>query len=303
MDDPVRRSLRATRSSGLTSPEPVTAPTLSSWPTDIEPPARSHEQAAETASNSGDYSGRVRVATETTICTELVATGTPHQQRQPRTPTGRAQPSPSPSAKSHETSGRRSVGRPRDDRVDVAVRDAAQRVFLKHGWAKFTFESVANEAGVGKPALYRRWPSREALLIDCLKGIEAPLVPDLGSFKEELRLLASEFLKYVLNTDGAVFFRLLAESIASSEIAPLLTKIYNEPRSKANREITIRGIQRGEVKRGTSPSMVAEMVSGAALFHYLYTPPEVRRKIADNVDEYSDKIVDLVLAAVAVEKS
>jgi AcrR family transcriptional regulator len=229
--------------------------------------------------------------------TESTVTGTPHQQRALRS---RSAP---PSAKPHETSGRRSVGRPRDDRVDVAVRDAAQRVFLKHGWAKFTFESVANEAGVGKPALYRRWPSREALLIDCLRPIEAPLVPDLGSFKEELRLLASEFLKWVLDTDGTLFFRILAESVANSDISQLLSNVYNQPRSRANREITIRGIQRGEVKPGTSPSMVAEMVSGAALFHYLYTPPEGRRKIANQIDEYSDKMVDLVLAAVAVEPS
>jgi AcrR family transcriptional regulator len=225
-------------------------------------------------------------------------TETPNQQRKPRAAKRTTASLP---AKPQEAPGRRSAGRPRDDRVDAAVRRAAQTIFLKYGWAKFTFESVANEAGVGKPALYRRWPSREALLIDSLNPIEAPLVPDLGSFEKEIRLLASEFLKWVINTDGAVFFRFLAESVNNSEISQLLQEVYSASRGRANRQITIRGIERGEVKPGTSPSMVAEMVSGAALFHYLYTPPELRGKIAAHADEYCNKIVDLVLAAVAVE--
>jgi AcrR family transcriptional regulator len=185
----------------------------------------------------------------------------------------------------------------------VAIRAAAQRVFLKHGWAKFTFESVANEAGVGRPALYRRWPSREALLVDCLEPIEAPLVPDLGSFESELRFLASEFLKWVVNTDGLMFFRLLAESMIDSDISWLLIPLFREPRSKANRDIAIRAIERGEIKHGTSPSMVAEIISGAALFHYLYTPPERRGQIAERIDEYSDALVATVMTAVCVKKT
>jgi AcrR family transcriptional regulator len=195
----------------------------------------------------------------------------------------------------------RAPGRPRDGRIDGAIRSAAQRVFLKYGWSKFTFESIANEAGVGKPAIYRRWESREALLVDCLKPIDAPLVPDLGSFVEELRLLASEFLRWMLDTEGALFFRSLAESMVNSDISHLIDTTSAQVRARANREITIRAIKRGEVKPDTSPSMVAEMVTGAALFHYLYTPPNHRTDIRNRIDMYADQIVKTIMVAVYID--
>ncbi|MEU2592368.1 helix-turn-helix domain-containing protein, partial [Streptomyces albidoflavus] len=62
----------------------------------------------------------------------------------------------------------RRPGRPRDAARDDALLDAARQVLLRDGYAGLSMEKVATLAGVGKPTLYRRWPSRAALVADAV---------------------------------------------------------------------------------------------------------------------------------------
>ncbi|MGI5518247.1 helix-turn-helix domain-containing protein [Streptomyces sp. CA-106131] len=58
----------------------------------------------------------------------------------------------------------------------------------------------ANRAGVGKPAVYRRWKSKEEILIAALSVTEVPLEPiDTGSVCEDLVTLARIVLKHQLS--------------------------------------------------------------------------------------------------------
>ncbi len=50
------------------------------------------------------------------------------------------------------------MGRPRDHRVDVSVLDATRILLLEGGLAAVTVAAVAARAGVGKAAIYRRYP-------------------------------------------------------------------------------------------------------------------------------------------------
>lgn len=56
----------------------------------------------------------------------------------------------------------RVVIRRRGAALEAAILEAA-RAELELGWARFSVERVAERAGTGKAALYRRWPNREAL--------------------------------------------------------------------------------------------------------------------------------------------
>lgn len=48
---------------------------------------------------------------------------------------------------------------------------AALTVYGEVGWAGFTLDAVARRAPVGEAALYRRWPTREALLLAALERL------------------------------------------------------------------------------------------------------------------------------------
>ena len=43
--------------------------------------------------------------------------------------------------------------------------DAARSLLAEKGFAGTTVEAIATRAGVGKATIYRRWPTREALLL------------------------------------------------------------------------------------------------------------------------------------------
>src|SRR5690606_19250929 len=56
------------------------------------------------------------------------------------------------------------VGRPREERVDAALATAVRQLLIEFGYQKLTVDLIANRAGVGKPAIYRRYRSKAELI-------------------------------------------------------------------------------------------------------------------------------------------
>lgn len=62
----------------------------------------------------------------------------------------------------------RTRGRPRDPAIDDAALVATRELLAEVGWDRTTMVSIAERAGVGKPALYRRWPSKAQLVFEAV---------------------------------------------------------------------------------------------------------------------------------------
>lgn len=60
------------------------------------------------------------------------------------------------------------VGRPRDATIDDAVLDETLRQLAVDGFAALSIASVAAGAGTSRPAVYRRWPDKESLVVDAI---------------------------------------------------------------------------------------------------------------------------------------
>lgn len=65
---------------------------------------------------------------------------------------------------------RRGPGRPRDQHVSTAITDAALRQLAQLGYGKVTMESVANEAGVARATVYRRYRDKADLITAAIAG-------------------------------------------------------------------------------------------------------------------------------------
>ena len=59
----------------------------------------------------------------------------------------------------------KAAGRPRDASIDVAVLDAVSELLENSGYSALAVEKVARRAGVSKTAIYRRWPTRQQLVL------------------------------------------------------------------------------------------------------------------------------------------
>jgi AcrR family transcriptional regulator len=58
---------------------------------------------------------------------------------------------------------------------------ATLRTVHELGYARATVDRIAVEAGVAKTTIYRRWPSKGELIVDCLLDAFGPLPPADGS--------------------------------------------------------------------------------------------------------------------------
>ena len=81
-------------------------------------------------------------------------------------------------------------GRPRDPRTDDAIMAATRRLLTDVGYEQVSMESIAREAGVSRPTIYRRWPSKAHVVFEAAFGTAAGgagLVSRTGDFEVDLR--------------------------------------------------------------------------------------------------------------------
>lgn len=186
------------------------------------------------------------------------------------------------------------AGRKRDPRVDAALREAALDLYATHGWLGFTFEAVARAAAVGKPAVYLRWSSREQLLEDALASLEFPRPPALGSFAEELHDLAHQLADWWLDGRGRITMRMLVESASFPEVAAIYDRVVRRPGAAAARTLGKRAVARGELPPNTDASVIAELLTGGILTHFVFTRERKSgRKAA--VHAHADTLAEAVL--------
>ena len=195
----------------------------------------------------------------------------------------------------HKSSG---AGRPRDPDLEQRVQDAVIEIYSEVGWPALTFDAVARRAGVGKSALYLRWPTKERLLLDALAAQTLPIgLTDTGSVREDLVHFAQQMAEFYQGQNGLVTLRVSLEAITQPE---LLASVQQQGSTSilAARALVHRGIARGELPEGTSATLVTDIIAGAVLNHVLATPVGLREQMVKQLDRYIEDLVDLVLAGV-----
>lgn len=98
-----------------------------------------------------------------------------------------------PLGQAQDTAARRRPGRPRTA-DDAAIAGAVLQALVERGYDGMTVDHVARLAGVGRATLYRRWPTKTAMVIDALgRGrFPTPEDPDTGDPRADfLSLLRS----------------------------------------------------------------------------------------------------------------
>lgn len=183
-------------------------------------------------------------------------------------------------------------GRPRSARAHQAILTAAVALFIGEGFEGMSVEAVAARAGAGKSTIYRRWSSKEELVIDAVADViaEAPR-PDTGSVREDLVQLARE-LNGLMTAPitGAIFPRMAPEVARNSRLGRLYGERVIQPRRAILAEALQHGIERGELPENADVELAVDLLVGRLLLRRLtgrLQPPE------SNLPE---RPVDVVLA-------
>lgn len=180
-----------------------------------------------------------------------------------------------------ETPGATAVrrGRPRNADLDRAVIETVLTL-LGDGvtFAEMSMEGIARAAGVGKATIYRRWPSKEALLFDVLATMEVPLPePARRSVREDLATALGSVRKHNVAKRESTLMRNMQSQIQSS---PELWQRYYDTfivsRRRVLGEILERGIANGEIRAelGADLDLLIDMVVGPLLTRTFQRPDD-----------------------------
>lgn len=81
----------------------------------------------------------------------------------------------------------RPPGRPLNPSLDDQLLTATQELLIEEGYERLTMDAVARMCGASKSTIYRRWPSKTALVVAAAAALfQAPDVPDSGDLREDL---------------------------------------------------------------------------------------------------------------------
>lgn len=144
---------------------------------------------------------------------------------------------------------KRSPGRPRDESADRAILAAAQRQLADVGFSRMSIESVAAEAGVTRPTVYRRWRTKEDLATAAISTLEIPrpaAARDDTWAAVEAELV--HFRRSLERPNGmSMIGMVLLEEQRVPELAALFRERVVEPRRARLADLLRRGIDRGEI--------------------------------------------------------
>lgn len=188
----------------------------------------------------------------------------------------------------------RRAGRPRSLQADRAIIEATLEVFAESGAEGLCIEKVAAKAGVGKATIYRRWPGKEALLLDAIGAMRSPLPKPKGeSVREDLAALVDAIGRESGDPRRArQFALLLGEGAAYPRLLERYVETVVEPRREVVRSVLKRGVATGELREETNVEAAVDMLTGAVLAR-----PRTGRDRADR--GYARRVVDELLIGLA----
>jgi AcrR family transcriptional regulator len=144
------------------------------------------------------------------------------------------------------------LGRKRDHTRDPEILDAALDVLSETGYDGMTIDMVAARAKAGKATLYRRWPSKDELVLDavvCMKSrdIDLAALPDTGTLRGDLVAMIRPPSIRDSERKLKVMAGIASMIARSPELAAAAQEALVEPRASANRIFFRRAIERGEI--------------------------------------------------------
>ncbi len=185
------------------------------------------------------------------------------------------------------------AGRPRNAELDQAISRATLELLDEVGYGRLTLEHVARRAGTTKPAIYRRWPNRQRLVLAALAArLGSAEAPDTGctlcDLDECLKVFVAAFKRMPPDVLGPLF----ADCAHDPELrAAFAATLFDPPRTAVKQTLDrahARGDLRDDVDRELILDLIGSLVHYRALFGH-----------APNSDVEIERAVEALLQGIA----
>jgi AcrR family transcriptional regulator len=172
-------------------------------------------------------------------------------------------------------------GRPRDPQVDAAIVDAVLAVLAAVPYSKMRMDDVAQRAGVAKTTLYRRYPSKVAL-------VRATLEQYLTRFtfldSSDVEAVLSDITRqqvdeFATGAPGAALSNVCAEANHNPELAAVVRHAFRAKRKELARVLR-RGIADGQLRADLDIELMLDLLLAVFPYRLLVSGEPVPRDLA-----------------------
>lgn len=154
--------------------------------------------------------------------------------------------------------------------LERAILEATLEQLSTVGWAGLTMEGVAAGAQTGKAAVYRRWPSKEDLVVDALQAGLPKLdsAPDCGGVREDLLQLCRQMREAMFSRPGFALRAVLHEcdSVTAERFHGVIFDGVIGPSVELIKEVVRRGVERGEVRAEATNPFVCDVIPAMMMY-------------------------------------
>lgn len=196
-------------------------------------------------------------------------------------------------------------GRPPDPNMEAKVFRAALEVYVESGWVGFTIDAVAARGRVGKAAIYRRWASKEALLVAAIRAAapetEPSLVFQAPLLRTNLVTYAAGIISALTRPLGLVLIRAQLEAKLFPHVLGVALEPIRTDWIKSARSAVADAIASGELPATASTAMIFDGLRGTIINHYLLMPEQAVPGFVENRHEYAERLVEIILGGASAE--
>ncbi len=151
-------------------------------------------------------------------------------------------------------------------------------LIAEHDVSGVSVDMVAAKADVSKATIYRRWPSRDALIQATIDSMRRPAgEPDKGTLRADLTTLLNELVEFLNRpVGGKVFAAFLNAALRNPHLSALNREMVKDVRSVYEKVIK-RGVERGELEKNVDTNLVIDILISPFLYRLLVDNASARK--------------------------
>ena len=194
-----------------------------------------------------------------------------------------------------DRAARRSSGKNRgrfDPSLDAAILEAALEGLGEQGYDRMSMDDIASRARVGKAAIYRRWPSKAAVVADAIahwrRGLGPVDPPNTGSLRGDIDALVAavpDFDDAALST-----IKVIVGAATAAMHHPVLAAALDDLALSVPRQmmqvVLDQAVARGEIPSGRDLTLIPDAVLGLNVLRVMAGRPTDRvyvRRVLEQV--------------------
>jgi AcrR family transcriptional regulator len=199
---------------------------------------------------------------------------------------------------SESEQGIRKPGRPRSAQAHKAIIDATLELLAEEGFQGLSIEAVAARSGVGKTTIYRRWASKEELVMEAIRHVQVDVsVIDTGNFRNDLAALLKTVYQGFM---GKLVLKLIGEYQINPEIfQDALTRLIF-PRFQRFISMVEQAQAREEIRGDIDPKLVMDLVVGSFYVHWIVTRNLMPTSSTSLVD-WIEQVIDAIMRGIGTK--